>query len=179
MTSTYRIPTAEELARIDDELAALREHFHEWTNYEPGQEHELVGFALYEHGGSECCSETIERAAPFALCSELVAVAGFSWVMLEVGDESHYGIMHPLLAAPIDLETLEDGAYNRQTYTDDPTPGERTHDSARFILFLAAWRDVFGDEPVPDGDIDSLDAQFAARGKWRPEWYMALESRHI
>lgn len=108
-----RDPSESELAHVADVLQRLREHFHEWHS----EGHELMEFAYYEGcGDSEHCGDILAEAAPFALGAELVARHGFRWVMLSGKSGPRYGVTHPVLSDPIDLESLEDGSW----YEDDP-----------------------------------------------------------
>ena len=127
-----------------DVLRRLREHFHEWCGPETeGHEHELVAFAHYEGcARSDHCRAILGEAAPLALGQELVARHGFRWVMIASGDTWRYGVAHPALSEPIDLLSLEDGAWNDEEYDPGSKPhpgdGSMTHDSLATILARVA-----------------------------------------
>ena len=132
-----RSPTPSEKAFIADVLRRIREHFREWPRYEE-REHNLVAFAYYEGcGGSDHCGQILAEAAPLALGQELVLRHGFEWVMIagnNSGNSWRYGVTHPALNEPIDLVSLEYGAWNREEYSTPPSPGVVTHDSLETIL---------------------------------------------
>jgi len=132
-----RDPTPSEEAMIVDVLRRLREHFYAWPTRE-GYEHDLVAFAYYEGcaGRDDCCRSILAQAAPLALGQELVARHGFRWVMIASGDTWRHGVLHPASSHPIDLFSLEDGAWNEREYDlgGSPDPGRMTHDSLDTIV---------------------------------------------
>jgi hypothetical protein len=126
---SVRSLTRPEKAFIADVLRRLREHFHEWNKNSSaeGAEHGLVGFAYYEGcGDTRHCGEILAEAAPFALGQELVTRHGFRWVMLTSGEAPRYAVTHPALSEPIDLASLEDGAWNDREYDAPPPRGKTT-----------------------------------------------------
>src|SRR5262245_47413272 len=133
-----RDPTPAELAVIDQHLAELRKVFAVWNDYD--DEYELIRFAHYEG----CGEEVLGTAAPFACGRSLVRHNGFRWVMIPVGQEWHFGVTHPWLPEPIDLRTLENSAWNRDTYDEPPSPGERTTDACRVIKLAIFWKELAG-----------------------------------
>lgn len=127
--------TPAEEATVEEVLRRLREHFHEWPCV-PGHEHDLVAFAYYEGCGhrGECCREILSEATPLALGQELVIKHGFRWVMVRSGRSWRYGVEHPAVDRPIDLNSLEDGSWNEEEYDHPPSPGVITHDSLETIV---------------------------------------------
>lgn len=126
-----------ERAFIADVLRRLREHFREWNKNDSaeGAEHSLVGFAFYEGcGDTQHCGAILAEAAPFALGQELVRSHGFRWVMLTSDEAPRYAVMHPALSEPIDLGSLEEGAWNDTEYEVPPSRGKTTHDSLETIV---------------------------------------------
>ena len=132
MTAPTSKPTPEELAFIDGVLAELRQHFHEWAEWQRDP-HWLIGFAFYEGcGGTECCDAVIGRAAPLALGHRLVEKHGFTWIMLGDMPPRRYAVSHLKHEAPIALDTLETGDWVDPEDEYDygpPPPGWRTHHS--------------------------------------------------
>lgn len=132
--TSVRDLTATEEAAVEDVLRRLREHFREWPCVEGG-EHDLVGFAYYEGcGGTECCGQILIEAAPLALGKELATKHGFRWVMIRSKRTWGYGVVHPGLGQPIDLNSLEGGSWNEEEYDQPPCPGRMTHDSLETIV---------------------------------------------
>lgn len=157
-----REPTAEEMSIVDQRLAELRREFPgpSWSDsYE--DEYDLLGFAYYEGCDRTGALAVMVSAVPYAVGKSLVRRHGFSWVMVRAGESWHHGVVHPLLREPIDLMTLEDGAWYRP-YTDDepPRPGETTWYSHDFIEMVVMWKRVAGVEaPVPEGDPNQIYKQ--------------------
>jgi hypothetical protein len=136
-TARVRDLTPAEEATVEGVLRRLREHYPKsWPGCIEGHEYDLMGFAYYEGCGHrwECCREILAEAAPFALGRELVAKHGFRWVMIRSGRSWGYGVEHPALDRPIDLDSLEDGPWNEEEYDQPPCPGRMTHDSLETIV---------------------------------------------
>jgi hypothetical protein len=92
-------------------------------------------FAYYEGcGDSEHCGDILAEAAPFALGAELVASHGFRWVMLSGKSGPRYGVVHPVLSDPIDLESLEDGSWYEDDTYSEPSRGAVTTRSLETIV---------------------------------------------
>ena len=136
--------TRSEKTFIGDVLRRLREHFPEWTKMgltDEGAEYDLVGFAFYEGcGDTRHCGDILAEAAPFAIGRKLVEDHGFRWVMLASEAAPRYAVGHPALAEPIELASLENGAWNDQEYEIPPARGRRTHESLVTILARIASR---------------------------------------
>ncbi len=135
MSTVTRQPTADEFSYINEILARLRNHYHQWPEY--GENYlELVRFAYYENcGNSECCGLLLAEAAPIALGNELVVKHGFTWVMTRPENDWHYSVAHPAFESPIDLTMLENREWNDEDYGGvDLSPGEITADSLDCII---------------------------------------------
>ena len=146
-----RDPTDAELAIIDRHLAELRKVFAVWSEYD--DEYELICFAIYEG----CEEPVMESAAPFACGRSLVRHQGFRWTMIQVGDAWHFGVTHPWLPEPIDLECLGTSSWNREIYDQPLSPGEITTDACAVIKLAIAWKQHAGaDAPIPD-DLAELE----------------------
>ncbi len=126
----------EERQLIADTLRELLECFSAWRKNYEGVELDLIGFAFYEScpDSGAHYAEILARAAPFALGKRLVESCGFDWVAMRDGQEDWYfGIAHPAMDSPINLQRLEDGHLSERTYDEPPYRGERTYDSYQTI----------------------------------------------
>jgi len=131
---SIREPDASELEAVATIFLKLRDHFAEWDNYGESPQ-ELIEFAYYEGcGGTECCGELLELAAPVALGDELVSKHGFKWRMIRASGSWHYGVVHTKLQDAIDLQSLEDGSWCGWECDEEPDPGKRTVDSLESIV---------------------------------------------
>ena len=137
--------TQAERTHIADVLRRLRKHFPaEWPGCAEGHEHRLIAFAYYEGCGHrvgwECCRDLLAEAAPFAVGQELVTNHRFRWVMVRSRGVSRYAVGHAVLDRPIDLASLEDGAWNEEEYdaSPEPEPGVVTLDSLPTIVTRVA-----------------------------------------
>jgi hypothetical protein len=135
MSTSSRQLTADEFSYINEMLARLRNHYHQWPEY--GEDYlDLVRFAFYENcGNSDCCGQLLAEAAPIALGNELVTKHGFTWVMRQRENEWHFSVAHPAFESPIDLTTLENREWNDEDYDGlDLSTGEITADSLDCII---------------------------------------------
>ncbi len=126
--------TPADQVKLDEVFAALRAHFHQWTNaYE--SEHDLIAFAYYEGcGGSRCCGAILAEAAPLALGKQLVQEHGFKWTMARSQEDWHFAVYHPEAGMFIDLQSLEGGSWAQDDPYYPPSPGQRTHTSYENIV---------------------------------------------
>jgi hypothetical protein len=109
----------------------LNRSFKEWPEYHDDP-HALVTFAFYEG----CGGSILVEAAPLVLGDRLVREHGFAWVMVGEGDHARHAVVHPKLAAPIVLASLEDGAWVANDLKYQDGPGQRTNNSYENIVLL-------------------------------------------
>lgn len=114
---------SDELDAVNNILDGIRQRYAEWSDAHRWM-WELIDFVLYEG----IVDDAVATAAPLAIGEFLVEHHGCRWVMIRANDAWHYGITHPNLDQPVDLQSLEDGAWCDAADTGDepPMPGETT-----------------------------------------------------
>lgn len=121
--------TADEHAAIRAVFERLNQQFIMWAEYHDDP-HMLVTFAFYEGCGESILAE----AAPLALADKLVREHGFAWLMVADGGEWRHAVVHPALAGPIVLHTLEDGTWVDDDLKKYDWAGMRTNNSYENIV---------------------------------------------
>jgi hypothetical protein len=156
----FREPTPDELSVVELKIAELRQAI--CGNHDSGGIGiDVLGWAYYEgYDKLPSALQVMVSSAPYVVGEALVKQDEFKWVMVAADESWHHGVIHPLLAEPIDLLTLEDGSWHRPDDENDepPRPGETTLESYEFIVLAVEWKRVAGrDVPIPAGNLRDIE----------------------